>query len=53
MTILRKRMIKEMELRRFSPRTQQQYLRHILMLAQYYNLSPDKLSDEQVQDFIH
>jgi site-specific recombinase XerD len=53
MTELRERMIKQMELRRFAPRTQTQYLRHVYDLAKYYHRSPDKISDAMVQDYIH
>ena len=53
MTQLRARMIKDMELRRFSPRTQEAYVSSVAALAKRYNLSPAKLSDGQVQDYIH
>ncbi|MCF6323982.1 MAG: phage integrase N-terminal SAM-like domain-containing protein [Gammaproteobacteria bacterium] len=45
MTQLRQRMIDEMVLRGFSPRTHQSYLAAVSQLSQYYHRSPDKLTD--------
>ncbi|HDZ02873.1 MAG TPA: integrase, partial [Nitrospirae bacterium] len=39
MTTLRQKMIEEMTLREFSPRTQEAYLRAVTELAKYYNQS--------------
>ena len=52
MSELRKRMIREMQLRNFSPTTQRGYLRAVAGLAEYYHRSPDKINTEEIQDYI-
>ena len=52
MTELRQRMIREMELRRLSPRTQKSYLNAVRGLAKFYHRSPDTLSREEVQNYL-
>lgn len=52
MSELRKRMIRDMQLRNFSPTTQRVYLRAVAGLAEYYYRSPDKISTEEIQDYI-
>jgi len=52
MSELRKRMIRDMQLRNFSSGTQRAYLRAVAGLAQYYNCSPDTIGAEQIQDYI-
>ncbi len=52
MTELRKRMIRDMQVRNFSPMTQRSYLRSVAMLAKFYNRSPDKISFDEVHDYI-
>jgi hypothetical protein len=39
-------------LNRMAPKTQIAYLGAITGLAQYYNLSPDKLSNDQIQQYL-
>jgi len=51
-TSLRKKMIRDMELRRFSESTKDCYLRAVCELAKFYNLSPDKINCMQIQDYI-
>jgi len=46
-------MIREMELRRFSLRTHEAYLRGVKGLAAYYGRSPEQLSLEQVRSYLH
>jgi site-specific recombinase XerD len=41
-----------MELRNFSPITQRGYLRAVVGLAKYYRRSPDRISTEEIQDYI-
>lgn len=54
MSILRERMIQDMQLRGFSPRTQQSYARAVRKLAQHYHKSPDLVTDEELrQYFLH
>jgi len=52
MSELRKRMIRDMQLRNFSSGTQRAYLRAVAGLAKYYNRSPDTIGAEQIQDYI-
>ena len=52
MTPLRKKMIEEMQLRRFSENTQESYLRSVAGLASHYRISPDKVSGCQLKDYV-
>jgi integrase/recombinase XerD len=52
MSKLRKKMIKEMELKNLSPSTMRAYLSSITGLAKYYLTPPDKLSHEMVEDYL-
>jgi len=49
MTPLRKRMIEDMQLRGLSANTQENYVRAVRDLANYYNKSPDQISDEELR----
>lgn len=51
MTPLRERFQKHLTLQRFSPKTHQAYINAVKGLSGYYQTSPDKLSDEQVQNY--
>lgn len=53
MSPLRQRMIRELELRRKSPRTITAYVTAVAQLAEYYQRSPDKISVEEVRSFLH
>ena len=52
---LRRRMLEDMDMRGFSLRTQQSYVRSVIHLGRHFNnLSPDRLSDEQIRAyFVH
>ena len=51
---LRERMIQDMQLRQFSSRTQDSYIRSVEGLTRYYMRSPDQLSEEQIRKyFVH
>ncbi|NOY74140.1 MAG: tyrosine-type recombinase/integrase [Gammaproteobacteria bacterium] len=52
MSILRQKMIDAMQLRGFSPRTHECYLRVVRDLAKYYHQSPDQLNKEQLQAYL-
>jgi integrase/recombinase XerD len=52
MSELRKQMIRDMQLRNFSPTTLRGYLRAVAELAQYYHRSPDTIGPEEIQDYI-
>jgi len=47
-------MIQDMQLRGFSPRTQESYARAVRKLAEHYHKSPDLITDEELrQYFLH
>ncbi len=51
---LQKRMIEDMQLRGFSSRTQDSYVRSVSSLALYYKRSPGLLSEEEIRKyFVH
>jgi site-specific recombinase XerD len=49
---LRKRMLRDMQMRNFSPATQKGYIHAVVSLAKYYNRSPDKIMAEELQNYI-
>ena len=49
---LRQAMIDQMLLKGFSARTQESYLAAVRYLAQHYHVSPDKISAEDIQNWI-
>lgn len=51
MSTLREQMVKDMQLRGFSERTQEAYLRAVRKLAEHYRKAPDKLSEEQLREY--
>jgi len=53
MTPLRKEMIKRLEIERLSPNTHDAYLRAVAGLAKHYGRSPDRITGEEVQDYLH
>jgi integrase/recombinase XerD len=52
MTELRTRMIRDMTLRGFSPRTHKSYIAAVVGLARYYHRAPDQLTNEEVQAYL-
>jgi len=52
MGALRTKMIEEMKLRNFSPRTQQSYLSAMVGLVKHYRQSPDQLTQEQIRSYL-
>jgi site-specific recombinase XerD len=44
-------MIQDMQLRGFSPRTQESYARAVRKLAEHYHKSPDLVTDEELRDY--
>jgi len=52
MTALRQAMIDQMLLKGFSERTKKSYLSAVSLLAQHYHLSPDKLSHDDLQNWL-
>jgi len=54
MTPLRQRLIEDMQLRGFSPRTQEAYVHAVHQLARHFRKSPDVVTDEDLrQYFLH
>lgn len=54
MTVLRQRMIEDLQLRGLSKNTQIAYVRVVRQLAEHYGRSPDRISEEEVrQYFLH
>ena len=51
MTVLRQKMIEDMQLRGFALRTQQAYLLAVRQLARYYNKSPDLVTEEELREY--
>ena len=49
---LRQRMIRDMELAGFTPGTQQNYIGAVVKLQGHYTIRPDRLSEEQVQQYV-
>ena len=52
MTELRQKMIRAMDLKDLSKHTQRTYLAAVTGLAQHYRQSPDKLTQEMVEDYL-
>ena len=53
MTPLRKALVRELELRRRSPRTIQTYVIAVRQLSEFYGRSPGQLELEEVRDWVH
>ena len=52
MTDLRAKMIRDMQLRRLAPKTQEAYLAAVTGLAKHYKQSPDQIQERQVHDYL-
>jgi hypothetical protein len=52
MGALRTKMIEEMKLRNFSPRTEQSYLAAMMGLVKYYRRSPDQLTQDEIRAYL-
>jgi integrase/recombinase XerD len=53
MTPLRAKMIRDMELQRLAPRTQEAYIAAVAGLAKFYGRSPDQLHPDQIRAYLH
>lgn len=51
MSILRQKMIEDMQLRGLSERTQETYVQVVRQLAEHYDKSPDELGEEELRRF--
>src|SRR5712691_3188437 len=52
MTPLRQRMIQDLQLRGYSDRTVQAYVRSVAQLSNFYGTSPDRIVEEQVREYL-
>lgn len=52
MTQLRQQMIELMVLKGFAPNTQKCYLHHITQLANFFHLSPARIDDKQIREYL-
>ena len=52
MTPLRKRMIEEMELRNFAPKTIELYVDNVAKFAKHFGKSPELLGEEHVREYL-
>jgi integrase/recombinase XerD len=52
MGVLRERMIRELQLRRYAPTTQKTYLEAVVGLTKHFGIAPDRLTAAQVQDYV-
>lgn len=52
MTALRQKLIDELELRGFSVNTVQSYVGMVQGLARYFNRSPEKITDEEIKQYL-
>lgn len=51
MTHLRKRMLEDMQLKGFSDKTQQCYIRSVRKLAEHFNKPPDQITEEELRAY--
>jgi site-specific recombinase XerD len=51
MTELRKRFIEDLQLKGYSVRTQEMYLRAVRQLVAHYKKSPDQITEEELRDY--
>lgn len=51
MTILRQRMIEDLKIRNYSPRTIDVYVDRVAKFAQHFGRSPDQLGPEEIREF--
>ncbi len=52
MTVLRQRMIEDLQLRGLAPRTQEAYVAAVEHLAKYYRKSPDEVGEEELRQYL-
>ena len=51
MTELRKRMLEDMQLAGLSDTTKRSYIRNVRKLAEYYNRSPEFITEDEIRQF--
>lgn len=53
MTKLREQYKRDLEIKGFSPKTQQSYIRHVAAFSKYFCKSPDLLGVEEIKEYLH
>ena len=51
MTVLRQRMLEDMQLRDLAPKTQEAYVGAVAQLAKYFGKSPELLTEEELRQY--
>ena len=51
MTVLRQRMLEDMQLRGLAEKTQEAYLRAVRQISEHYNKSPDQISEDELRGY--
>ena len=51
MTLLRRRMTEDMQVRNFSPHTQDSYVQQVSLFARYFRKSPEVLGPEEIRSY--
>src|SRR6202521_265426 len=51
MTSLRRRMTEDMQVRNFSPHTQDSYVQQVSLFARHFNKSPEVLGPEEIRSY--
>ncbi len=51
MTPLRQRLIEDLQVRNYSPRTVECYVRHVAAFARHFQASPEQLGPEQIRAY--
>jgi integrase/recombinase XerD len=51
MSVLRQKMIEDMQLRGLAQRTQESYAQIVSQLARHYHKSPDQIGEEELREY--
>ena len=51
MTFLRRRMTEDMQVRNFSPHTQNSYVQQVSLFARHFNKSPEELGPDEIRSY--
>lgn len=53
MSKLREKMMMDMDLKGFSPKTKDNYVKHVEKFSRYYMQSPEKLGEAEIKQYLH